>query len=327
MKLSNNDLNFFIDKIKLQPENMGKYRNQINNLKEKLEKKIAEDTSHGLKVQKYILAGSWKKHTILKPTGENPIDIDLVLFVSGDAEIHNDLPRLYDFIVSYLESIYPQKDIGRDVDAKGNTKSITISFTGTGLEVDIVPVVSLTDLVDYVWQPSRRGGKKYITSISKQLSFSLQKRQNNSSYTSIVRAIKWWKNYKELNPTDSEPGLSSFSIELIVAYLDEKYGIEENLEEALIRFYQFVSNLNFPIIEFKDSIRQIPNHFDSAIYIADNTNKENNIAKRVNSEKWKEIKEEAEEAFDTLNIAQSKNNKGDTIQEWKSVFGPTFNIN
>ena len=327
MKLSNKDLHYFIDKIKLQPENMGKYRDQINNLKERLEKKIAEDKNHGLKVQKYIIAGSWKKHTILKPTGENPIDIDLVLFVTGDNEIHNDLPKLYDYIISYLESIYPQKDIQRDVDAKGNTKSITISFSGTGLQVDIVPVVPLQDLHEYVWQPSRRGGKKYITSISKQLSFSLEKRQGNSSYTSIVRAIKWWKNYKELQPTDDEPGLSSFAIELIVAYLDENYGIEENLEEGIIRFFQFISNPSFPIIEFRNSIKSIPSYYESPIYIADNTNKENNIVKRLDEIKWNEIIEEAEEAFDTLNIAQSKNNRGDTIQEWKSIFGPTFNIN
>ena len=326
MKLSNKDLQSFIEKIKLQPENMGKYRDQINNLKQKLEKKIAEDESHGLKVQKYIIAGSWKKHTILKATGENPIDIDLVLFIAGDKEIHNDLPKLYDYIVSYLESIYPQKDIQRDVDAKGNTKSITISFSGTGLQVDIVPVVSLEDLAEYVWQPSRRGGKKYITSISKQLSFSLEKRQKNPSYTSIVRAIKWWKNYKELQPTDNEPGLSSFSIELIVAYLDENYGIEESIEEGVIRFFQFVSNPSFPIIEFKDSIKSIPGNYDSPIYIADNTNKENNIVKRLDKNKWNEIIEEAEDAFDTLNIAESKNNTGDTIQEWKRVFGPTFNL-
>ncbi|MBD0724806.1 nucleotidyltransferase [Flavobacterium sp. L1I52] len=326
MKLSNKDLQHFIEKIKLQPENMGKYRDQINNLKQKLEKKIAEDGSHDLKVAKYLLAGSWKKKTILKPTGENPIDIDLVLFVTGDSDIHNDLPKLYDYIISYLENIYPQKDIQRDVDAKGNTKSITISFSGTGLQVDIVPVVPLQDLHEYVWQPSRRGGKKYITSISKQLSFSLAKRQNNPSYTSIVRAIKWWKNYKELQPTDNEPGLSSFSIELIVAYLDENYGIQENIEEGIIRFFQFVSSPSFPIIEFKDSIRSIPCNYDSPIYIADNTNKENNIVKRLDKNKWDEIIEEAEDAFDTLNIAESKNNKGDTIQEWKRVFGPTFNL-
>lgn len=326
MKLSNNELQTFINKIKLQPENMGKYRDQINNLKDKLERKIADDDSHGLKVMKFLIAGSWKKHTILKPTGENPIDIDLILFVTGDEDIHNDLPKLYDFIVGYLESIYPQKDINRDVDAKGNTKSIKIRFSASGLEVDIVPVVPLNDPDQYVWQPSRRGGKKYITSITKQLDYSLTKRKENTSYTAIVRALKWWKNYKELNPTDSEPGLSSFSIELIVAWLDDNYGVQENIEEGIIRFFQFVSTSPFPILTFKDSIRTIPVSYDPPIYIADNTNKENNVVKRLDDAKWKEIIAEAEDAFDSLNIAQSRNNEGDTVQEWKRVFGPSFNI-
>ena len=80
------------------------------------------------------------------------------------------------------------------------------------------------------------------------------------------------------------------------------------------------------IIEFKDSIKTISTNYDSPIYISDYTNKENNIVKRVDKNKWDEIIEEAEDAFDTLNIAESKNNKGDTIQEWKRVFGPTFNL-
>lgn len=326
MRLNNNELGVFVNKIKLQPENMQKYRDQIKNLKEKLEKKISEDSSNGLKVTKYLLSGSWKKHTILRPTGVNPIDIDLVLFVTGDDNIQNDLKGLYDYIIDYLKAIYPQKDIDRDVDADGNTKSITIKFTGTGLEVDIVPVISLSSPAEYVWQPSRRGGKKYITSISKQLSFSQEIRKNNPSYTSIVRSLKLWKNYQELNPTDSEPGLSSFTIELIVAYLDEIQGVETNIEEGIIRFFQFLSSPNFPIIAFKNSINSIPKSFDTPIYVADNTNKENNVVKSLDKNKWEEIVEAAEAAFDTLNIAQSKNNEGDTIQEWKSVFGPSFNI-
>lgn len=327
MKLSDKELQSFIKKIKLQPENMGKYRNQVNNLKDRLNKKIAGDDRHGLKVTKYLIGGSWKKHTILRPSGDHLIDIDLVLFVGGDENIQNDIGKLFDFIIEYLKEIYPQKDISKDVDAKGNTKSVTIYFSGSGLSVDIVPVVPLVTPEDYVWQPSRHGnGKKYITSISKQLSFSLNRRQQNPSYTSIVRAIKWWRNYNELKPTDDEPGLSSFTIELIVAHLDISKGIETNIEEGIIRFFQFVSSERIPKIVFEDSIRSIPPTYDSPIYIADNTNKENNVVKRMTDSKWSEISEAAEAAFDTLNFAQARNNEGDTIQEWKSIFGPSFNI-
>jgi hypothetical protein len=325
MKLKNQELVYFVDKIKLQRENMPKYRDQINNLKTRLENKIRDDESSGLKVYKYLLAGSWKKHTILKSTGDNPLDIDLVLFVAGDENIQNDLKKLHDYIVIYLQEIYPTKDIYKDVDAEGNTKSITIRFNSSGLEVDIVPVVPLSNPEKYVWQPQRGGGGKYITSVENHLDFSVGLRKSNTSYTSIVRCLKWWRNYKELKPKGIEGGISSYSIELIVAYLDLNKGIETNIEEAIIRFFQFLSDPKFPDIHFEKAINEIPHYF-TAIYIADDTNNENNAAKKINNSKWDEIKEEAEEAFDSLNLAQDRNNDGDTIKEWKSVFGPTFNI-
>ena len=325
MKLNNNELGHFVGKIKLQKENMSKYRDQINNLKTKLEEKIKNDDSTGVKVSKYLLAGSWKKRTILKATGDNPIDIDLVLFVTGDENIQNDLKKVHDYIVKYLEEIYPTKDIHNDVDAEGNTKSITIRFSGSGLEVDIVPVVPISKPARYVWQPQRGGGGKYITSVENHLDFSLALRKANPSYTSIVRALKWWKNYKELKPFDNEGGISSFAIELIVGYLDLNKGVESNIEEGIIRFFQFLSESTFPDIQFEHAINNIPS-YSTAIYIADDTNNENNAAKKIDTSKWAEIKEAAEEVFDTLNLAQDRNNEGDTIDEWKSVFGPTFNI-
>lgn len=306
---------------------MPKYRDQINNLKEKLQAKIDDDDRTGMKVTKYLLAGSWKKRTILRPTGENPIDIDLVLYVEGDESLKNDLKKLHDFIVEYLQEIYPNKDIERDVDAEGHTKSIKIKFSGTGLEVDIVPVIPISDLNEYVWQPQRgRGGKIYITSVMKQLDFARERKNENSSFTSIVRAIKWWKNYKELNPVNGEPGLTSFVIELIVSYLEIEEGIENDIELGIIRFFRFVSGPNFPIIKFKNAIKSVPSSYDTPIYVCDPTNNENNAAKKLDGSIWGEIIEEANDAFDSLFIAQTKIGQGDTIEEWKHVFGPKFNI-
>lgn len=326
MELTNTQLQNFIKRIKLPAESMAKYRDQVNNLKEKLEEKIKNDKRNGLKVTKYLLAGSWKKRTILRRTGDHPIDIDLILFVEGDENLQKDLKKVHDFVVEYLEEIYHQKDIAKDVDAEGNTKSIKIKFTGSGLEVDIVPVVPVPTPKEYVWQPQRGGGGKYITSVTYQLDFASECSRKNPSYTSIVRAIKWWRNHKELKPVDDEAGLSSYAIELIVAHLDITKGVEQNIEEGLIRFFQFISTSNFPNISFTGAINKIPAIFDNPIYVADNTNNENNAAKKLDDAKWKEVIDEASYAFDTLNIAQSKNYEGDTITEWKLVFGPSFNI-
>jgi hypothetical protein len=320
MKLNNSQLGNFISRIKLKRDNMNPYREQVKRLIEDLNKHISEDQSTGIKVTRAIIAGSWKKGTILRATGDRPIDIDLVLYIEGDANLQDDLVRLYDLVLEYLQKIYPTKDILRDTDATGKTKSIKIKFTGTGLIVDIVPVVPVPTPKEYVWQPQRGGGGKYITSVTKQLDFGVYHRSNNSSYTSIVRAIKWWRNYKELEE------LSSFSIELIVSWLERKKGKAENIEDGIIRFFEFISNSPFPVISFDTAIGSIPIPAP-AIFIADPTNNENNAAKKIDDPIWTQIKKGANAAFETIIIAQSKNFEGETIEEWKSVFGPFFNIN
>jgi hypothetical protein len=244
MKLTNTQLLNFIGRIKLKQENMPKYRDQFNNLIEKLEKKISEDIRSGAKITKVIRAGSWKKGTILRPEGENAVDVDLVFYVEGDDNLKVDIEKLHDFVVGYLEEIYPMKDIRRDVDAEGKTKSIKIKFSGTGLEIDIVPVVPLVEPKEYVWQPERGGGGRYITSVTGQLSFAKERKDNNSSFTSLVRAIKWWRNYKELKSDNSSENLSSFTIELIASYLEIEKGVVTDIESGIIRFFEFLSNEN-----------------------------------------------------------------------------------
>lgn len=325
MKLTNTELQNFINRIKLKRDNMPKYRDQLTNLKDRLEKKIKDDASNEMKVTKYQIAGSWGKGTILRHTGENPIDIDLVLYIEGDESLKEDVTKLHDYVVKYLIDIYPSKDES-DIVADGKTKTIKIKFVGTGLEVDIVPVIPIKTPNGYVWQPERGGGGKYILSVTGQLEFSTERKKNNPSYTSIVRAIKWWRNYKELKPDDDTPGLSSFNIELIVSYLDINFGIETNIEEGIIRVFKYISDQSFPTISFAGAINSVPT-YTTPIYIADPTNNENNSAKKIDDGIWKEIKNEASEAFESLSYAQAKNYVGSTLEEWKRIFGPSFNIN
>lgn len=326
MKLNNTQLLNFVNRIKLKQESMPKYREQIKNLREKLQKKIDEDKKTDIKVTKFAIAGSWAKGPILRPTGENPIDIDLVLYIEGeDNDIKEDVEKLHDYVVKYLKDIYPSKE-NSDIVADGKTKSIKIKFVGTGLEVDIVPVVPVKTPAEYVWQPERGGGGKYITSVTKQLDFSSERKSKNPSYVPIVRALKWWRNYKELKPDDGVPGLSSYNIELIVSYLDLEKGIETNIEEGIIRAFKLLSDGIFPTIAFSGAIKTVP-AITTPLFIGDPTNNENNTAKKIDEKLLDEIKKEANDAFESLTYAQAKNFEGDTIEEWKRIFGPSFNIN
>lgn len=321
MKLNNTQLNNFVNRIKLRADSMPKYREQIKNLMEKLQKKIDEDKRTDIKVTKFLIAGSWAKRTILRRTGEHPIDIDLILYIEADENTKEDIGKIHDYVVQYLKDIYPSKEES-DIEADGKTKAIKIKFVGTGMEVDIVPVVPVTSPNEYVWQPQRGGGGKYITSVTKQLEFSRTRKTNNSSYTAIVRSLKWWKNYQELK--DEE--LSSFAVELIVSYLDINYGIESNIEKGILRFFTFLSNSTFPIINFKEAINTVP-VYTTPIYIGDPTNNENNAARKMELKNFNEIKTKANDGFEGISIAQSKGTEYETIEEWKIIFGSSFNIN
>lgn len=321
MVLTNAQLTNFINRIKLQTSDMPKYRTQISNLRDKLEAKIKNDGDTGVRVTRSIIAGSWKKRTVLRASGDHPIDVDLVLFVEGDDSFKEDVTKLHDFVVQYLREIYPTKGDDGDVEAEGKSKAITIKFAKTGLHVDIVPVVPLSKPTDYVWQPERGGGGRYITSVDLQLDAAKAVRDRNESYTGVVRALKWWRNYKELKPE-----LTSFMIELIVAHLDEREGRETDIERGIIRFFRFVSDPDFPIITFRGALHPAPIETDFPVFVADPTNNENNTATKMSKDAWAEVVREANDAFDSLNIAQSRRDMGSTTEEWKRVFGPSFNL-
>lgn len=321
MELANSELSNFVKRIKLAADAMPKYRTQMNTLRDRLQGKINNDTSTGIKVTRFIIAGSWKKHTVLKPKGDHPVDVDLVLFVTGDDSLKDDVDKLHDFVVKYLRGMYPNKEEG-DVEAEGQTKAIRIIFRGTGLEVDIVPVVPLSMPATYVWQPQRGGGGRYTTSVDKQLAHAAAARARNANYTAVVRMLKYWRNFQELKPE-----LTSFSIELIVDYLDANRGVLTSIEESLIRFFSFLSGRTFPIINFPGAINQVGStSLTNPIWIADPTNNENNAGGKITAASWPEAKEKALEAFELLNIAQSKADKGGTLATWREVFGPSFTI-
>ena len=44
--------------------------------------------------------------------------------------------------------------------------------------------------------------------------------------------------------------------------MEANYGVEENIEEGIIRFFQFVSSENFPEITFENAINEIPSYVE-----------------------------------------------------------------
>lgn len=322
MKLNSQQLTNYINRIKFSAEDKSKYKTQIENLKNKLDDYLSKHPLD-IDIKKTKQAGSWAKGTILKPSSNTELDIDLAFYLKVGEVDEKDLHKINGVIVKLLKKIYSTKE---DDDFDKSTKTANVVFISSGLSVDIVPVIDVpdlypkrTDLEGYVLQPDSKVFEWYVTSIDKQLKFIRERKADNANFSGIVRILKKWKAYKKLP-------LSSFAIELIVAHLDITNGVLTNIEESLLRTWTFLSAKKIPNISFNaPSITN--NEIDSAVCIADPTNSNNNVTKYMSEKDWAEIQKEADIALDTISYACEKTYEGETIGLWKEILGSEFNIN
>lgn len=312
MQYTNQQLNHYVDRIKLSRERKSSYTNQIENLKDAVLKAI--EGMENTKVSKVKRAGSWKKGTALAPKGDYPLDIDMVFFLEVEEDASFDAEELRDEIINVLCEAYPNKERSDFTDGQ---KTIGVVFRGSGLEADIVPFIPESRNTTYGRQPRKKlNSGEFKTSVDKQLDFISGIKSECPNFASIVRIMKSWRNYKELE-------LSSFSIELIVAHLIERGAMfGDSINQSIILFFEFLGNENPVEIYFSGAIGP---RADAAPWVADPTNNENNTINLSDSE-WDEVVEAAEYGFETISYAQTVQESGKTLELWKEVFGPGFSI-
>ena len=312
MEYTNQQLSNYVNRIKLTQEQKTSYAHQIDTLKDNVLKAI--NGMENTKVTKVRRAGSWKKGTALAPKGDYPLDIDMVFFLGLEEDTSFDAEELRDEIIEVLCDAYPNKERSDFTDGQ---KTIGVVFRGSGLEVDIVPFIPERGNTTYGRQPRKRlNSGEFKTSVDKQLDFVTEIKDKCSNFSSIVRILKSWRNYQELE-------LSSFSIELAVAHLIRQGRISaSSINLAVITFFEFFGNGKDIEVYFPGAIGA---HAGSAPWIADPTNNENNTLRLSHSE-WEEVVEAAECGFDTITYARAVEETGKTLNLWKEIFGPTFNI-
>jgi len=185
----------------------------------------------------------------------------------------------------------------------------------------MVPILPIEGPDDYGWQPSSRGEPPVKTSVSKQLEFIRSRKEQEPRFTALVRLLKHWRNYQELDDT-----LRSFLIELIVCHLQDVEGPANSLEDGLLRFFLYVaqSELRLPISFAENgNPRALPK--DRAV-ILDPVNAENNVGRKLTDADCQDIISKATEAWECLSTARNNNYKGETLEYWKQVFGRSFVI-
>lgn len=261
---------FAIDRVNLPSEKAKIYRAQVRRLREKLTKHIAEHPD--FKLKKMLLSGSLAKGTPLRSLN----DIDVALYVSGDDAPHK-VSDLLDYIADRLRQAFPNK---QPEDVQPQTYSVTISFKGTSLDVDVVPIL-------YFGDPDWRGdlisqddGSRLMTSIPMHLEFVKNRKDAQPThFAQVVRLVKYWAAIRK----DEVAGFrfKSFMIEMILAHLCDK-GVEfSDYPEALAAFFNYVATTGLrPRIVFTDYYSadavDIP---EDRIQIVDPVNPENNVGR------------------------------------------------
>ena len=310
MPLTNTQLCYYDSNVlRLPADKRTEYHGQVDRLITELRKRLRDKIQ--IKITKVVKAGSFAKYTILRKTTVDPVDVDVVFYISGREVDQETLNSLNDTIYDLLMELYPNKSVE---DFEIQRKAATVTFVGTGLSIDIVPVIEDANRPDYGWQFDIQGGPKIQTCAPCHIKFVRDRKNQDSDFRTLVRLAKKWRNQAELKP------LKSFTIELIMAHVLAEQGNEGTIEQRFRNFLLYIaqSDLNEEI-RFLENVAPFATFTDPVI-ILDPVYSQNNVTSQISEAERKEIVVAAEQAWETANFASIENDN----EVWKEIFGPRF---
>lgn len=310
-------LRFAQDKVNLPKDKADEYRAQVRRLRERLETYLQEHPDFTLK--KMLLSGSLAKGTALRSLN----DIDVACYISG-ADAPDDVPRLLNYLAERLRKAFPNFTPDQ---VKPNTYSVTVSFKGSGLDVDVVPILYKGDPDWYGNLVSQEDGSFLETCIPRHLEFIRKRKQaQETNFAQVVRLIKYWA--ARLKREKEGFRLKSFMIELILARIADTGQTLSDYPEALQHFFTYVATSNLrELIVFEDYYKASAiETFTEPVKIIDPVNAKNNVCKLYTTAQADAIVDAALDAGDAIDSALRAPTKQETVRYWQKVFGSTFQV-
>jgi hypothetical protein len=308
---------FATDRVNLPKAKADEYRAQARRLREKLEGYLNEHPDFTLR--KMLISGSLAKGTALRSLN----DIDVACYVSG-ADAPRDVDKLLNYIAERLRKAFPNFTPDQ---VQPQTYSISVSFKGTGLDVDIVPILYSEDPQWYGDLVSQEDGSFLKTSIPLHLDFaSKRKKAQDIHFAQVVRLVKFWA--RRLKNEDPNFRFKSFMIEMILAKLCDDGLDLSDYSEALQHFFTYVAKSNmrerivFPDYYAASSVGSLAD----TVQIIDPVNAENNVARLYTPSNADAIVDAALDAGDAIDSALAAPTKQETVAYWQKVFGSTFQV-
>lgn len=310
MALSNTEVRYYDSTVlRLPSDKRNEYHEQVDRLVVELCKSVRDKTE--IKITKVVKAGSFAKYTILRKTSADPVDVDVVFYISGRDADKETLDSLNNTIYDLLIKQYPSKSVE---DFEIQRKAATVTFVGTGLSVDIVPVIEDANRSGYGWQFDIHDGSKIQTCAPCQIKFVRDRKNQDSDFRTLVRMAKKWRNQAEIKP------LKSFAIELIMAHVLATQGNAGSVEQRFRNFLLYIAQSGLKDeISFPENAAPFTT-FSDPVVILDPVYSLNNVTSRISEAERKEIIAAAEAAWETANFASAENDN----EVWKEIFGPRF---
>jgi hypothetical protein len=310
MSLSNAALKYYDSNVlRLPADKRKEYHAQVDRLIAELSRTVRDQTE--IKITRVVKAGSFAKFTILRMTSEDPVDVDVVFYISGKDIDHETLNSLSDTIYKLLLKIYPNKSVEH---FEIQRKAATVTFVGSGLSVDVVPIIEDENRPDYGWQYDLEDGSRVETSPPGQIRFIRTRKDRDKDFRTLVRFGKKWRNHAELKP------LKSFTVELIMAYVLDTQGNDGTIETRFRRFLLYIAQSGLKdFISFPENAKPYGT-FNHPVITLDPVSSANNVTARLSEEERKQIVAAALDAWETANFASAENDN----DVWKEIFGPRF---
>lgn len=308
---------FAKDKVNLPKEKADEYRAQARRLREKLEGYLADHPDFTLK--KMLLSGSLAKGTALRSLN----DIDIACYISG-ADAPRDVRALLDYLAEKLRKAFPNFSPDQ---VKPQTYSVTVSFRGTGLDVDVVPILYDGDPNWYGNLVSQDDGSFLKTSIPRHLEFaSKRKRTQETHFAQVVRLVKFWA--RRAKQEHDGFRFKSFMIEMILAKLSDNGLDFSDYPDALQHFFTYLpkTDLGEKIVFTDYYAASSVGTFANRVQIIDPVNAQNNVARLYTDANADAIAEAALDAGDAIDAALAAPTKQLTVAYWQKVFGSSFQV-
>ena len=310
-------MQFANDRVNLPKAKADEYRAQARRLRERLDGYLDEHPDFTLK--KMLLSGSLAKGTALRSLN----DIDVACYISG-ADAPGDIAALLEYLAERLRKAFPNFSPDQ---VQPQTYSVTVSFRGSGLDVDVVPILYDGDPQWYGNLVSQDDGSFLKTSIPLHLDFT-RKRKNAQEvhFAQVVRLVKFWaRNMKRENEGFR---FKSFMIEMILSHLCDQGLDLSDYPEALQHFFTYVarSNMRERIVFTDYYAANAVGSFTEPVQIIDPVNAANNVSRLYTGAQADAIVDAALDAGDAIDAALAAPTKQETVYYWQKVFGSSFQV-